>query len=45
VQVSVWKLWFKKEISPGHIWTTLYIHKLQFNDNQGQSSGYMVQLI
>jgi len=23
----------------------MYIHKLQFNHNQGQSSGYIVQLI
>jgi len=23
----------------------MYIHKLQFNDNQGQLSGYMVQMI
>jgi hypothetical protein len=25
VQVSVWQLWFKKKISPGHICTTLYL--------------------
>jgi hypothetical protein len=32
VQVSVWQLWFKKKISPGHIWTTLYFHVITFSN-------------